>query len=64
MWADTGDYFFTNFTQYPPISGGYPSAIVIDVDTMTIDYFASGGTSGANSAIQAILDVEHPCADY
>jgi hypothetical protein len=37
---------------------------VIDVDTMSIAAFVAGGTSGATSAIQAILGAEHPCADY
>jgi len=62
VWADTTDYMYTNFTSQ--LGGSYPSTIVVDLDTMTIEYFAQTGIDGATSTIQAILDAEHPCADY
>jgi hypothetical protein len=63
VWADTNDYFFNNFMS-PVLGGNYPGTIVLDVDTMTIDYFDAMGTGPATPAIEAILDAEHPCADY
>jgi hypothetical protein len=64
VWADTTDYMYTHFTSQPAIGGGYPSTIVIDLDTMTITYFQPSGIDGAASAIQSILDADHPCASY
>jgi len=64
VWADTTDYFIGAFTNYPPINLTYPNTIVLDVDTMTIDFVAATGISGGSAAIQAILDAEHLCADY
>jgi hypothetical protein len=64
VWADTADDIYYDFASQPSIDGGYPFTIVIDVDTMEITYFAPGQIASATSAIQAILDADHPCADY
>jgi hypothetical protein len=64
VWADTTDYFYTNFASQPAIGGGYPFTMVIDVDTMAITYFAGGQIASAASAIQTILDAEHTCTEY
>jgi hypothetical protein len=64
VWADTTDVIYYDFASQPSIGGGYPFSMVVDVDTMTMTYFSSGGLDYAESAIQAILDAEHPCADY
>ena len=64
VWADTTDDIYYDFASQPLIGGGYPFTMVIDVDTMELTYFQPGQISSASSAIQAILDAEHPCADY
>jgi hypothetical protein len=63
VWADTTDYMYTNFTSQPAIGGGYPSTIVIDLDTMTIKYFALTGIESTTSVIDAIYAAADPCAD-
>ncbi|MCK9462231.1 MAG: hypothetical protein M0R80_21600 [Proteobacteria bacterium] len=64
VWADTDDIIYSDFASQTLIDGGYPFTMVVDADTMTMTYFQPGQISSASSAIQAILDAEHPCADY
>ena len=64
VWADTTDDIYYDFASQPSIGGGYPFTMVIDVDTMTMTYFEPGGIDYGDGAIQAILDADHPCADY
>ena len=64
VWGDTTDYFFMNFMSQPPANGGYPGSMVIDLDTMTLTSFTAGGPESASAAIDAILNADHPCADY
>ena len=64
VWGDTDDVIYYDFASQPSIGGGYPFTMVIDVDTMTMTYFEPGGIDYADSAIQDILDADHPCADY
>ena len=63
-WGDTTDYFYTTWMSQAPFGGGYPGHMVVDLDTMTYTAGAPGGPNAAASAIQAILDADHPCADY
>ncbi len=63
VWGDTTDYMYYTFTGGAPVNGNYPSTMVIDLDTMTLRYFQTGGTSAAESVIRQILDEPHPCAD-
>jgi hypothetical protein len=64
VWADTTDYMYTNFTSQTAIGGAYPSSMIIDVDTMTMTAFQQAGVENLTSQIDAILNAEHPCADY
>jgi hypothetical protein len=64
VWADTADDVYYDFASQPSIGGGYPFTIVIDVDAMEMTYFEPGQIASASTAIQAILDAAHPCADY
>lgn len=62
VWGDTTDHMYYNFTSVY-VGGNYPSVMVLDLDTMTLRSFQSGGVSAVQSAIQQILDEPHPCAD-
>ena len=64
VWADTTNYMYWNFTSQPSIGGYYPSTLIIDADTMTMTVLQQTGVSTLTSAVDAILDAEHPCADY
>jgi hypothetical protein len=64
VWGDTSNYMYYNYTSQPSIDGYYPSTLIIDVDTMTMTVLQQAGVSTLGSAIDAILDAEHPCADY
>ena len=64
VWADTTDYIYTTWMSGPPANAGYPGTLVIDVDTMTLAAFNAGGPETASAQIQAILDADHPCAEY
>ncbi len=62
VWADTTDYMFANFGQ--ALGGTYPYTMVVDIETMELVCLQNGGSSGAMSSIQAILNADHPCATY
>jgi len=62
VWGDTADYMYTNFGQ--ALGGSYPFTMVVDIDTMELVYLQGGGSSGAMSSIQTILNADHSCADY
>ncbi len=64
VWGDTTDYMYANFCSQAPYNGSYPSVIVADIDTMQITHGQVGGMSGAEGAIDTILQAEHPCAIY
>ena len=55
---------YNNFMSGPPANGGYPGTMVIDLDTLTLTEFQPGGVDMVNSAVQAILNADHPCAEY
>ena len=63
VWGDTTDYIYSTWMSGPPANGGYPGSMVIDVDTMTLTAFNAGGPESSTSAVQAILDAPHPCAE-
>ena len=60
VWADTTDYFFWNFA--PAGVSMYPSTMVINLDTMEMTYFGLDTIDSASSAIQEIMNADHPCA--
>jgi hypothetical protein len=61
VWADTTDYMLNTFTI--PMGGGmYPSAMVIDLETMQLEGYATGMVQDAEEFIGQILDDDHPCA--
>ncbi len=62
VWGDTADYMYSNFGQ--ALGGTYPFTMVVDIDTMELVYLQTGGSAGAMSSIQAILNADHPCATY
>ena len=62
VWGDTADYMFANFGQ--ALGGSYPFTMVVDIDTMELVYLQNGPSAGAASSVQAILNADHPCADY
>jgi hypothetical protein len=64
VWADTTDEVYYDYALQPSIGGGYPFAMVVDLDTMKMTYFGIDQITYADSAIKAILDADHPCADY
>ena len=64
VWGDTTDYMYMTWMQGAPFNAGYPGGIVVDVDTMTLTSLSAGGPEAASGAIQAILDADHPCAEY
>lgn len=64
VWGDTQDYMFNTFLSGAPINGGYPSTMVIDLDTMELTYLQAAQMAQAESAIDAILAADHPCAEY
>jgi hypothetical protein len=63
VWGDTTDFIYSTWMSGPPANGGYPAHLVIELDTMTLTAFNSGGPEGGSSAVQAILDNPHPCAE-
>jgi hypothetical protein len=63
VWGDTTDYMYNTFVA-SQMGGSYPSTMVIDLDTMELRFFQAGAVDSANSAIQEILDADHPCAEY
>lgn len=63
VWGDTTDYVFNNFTGAPPISGNYPSVMVVELDTMTLTHIATGGVDSATSAIDDVIAAVHDCAE-
>ncbi len=63
VWGDTTDYVYANFTSAAPISGNYPSVMVVELDTMTLTQIAVGGVDQTTSAIaEAIANVDD-CAE-
>lgn len=54
---------FNNFCGPDPIGGNYPSAMVINLETMELTYLQTGGISSGESAIQAIIAAADECAD-
>ena len=61
VWGDTTTYMASNFTI--PLGGGmYPSAMVVDLETMTLRGYVTGYAEDAEPWIQDILDEDHPCA--
>ena len=62
VWADTTSYTYFNFGQ--ALDGSYPFTMVVDIDTMELIYLQVGGSAGAMSSVQAILNADHPCATY
>ena len=63
VWGDTTDYMYTNFCSVAPIGGNYPSAMVINLETMELTYLELSGVASTESAIQAIIDGADECAD-
>jgi len=61
VWGDVQDYVYTNFVQY--LGGSYPNTMVIDLETMELVYFDVGAVDSAVSAIEGIINAEHPCAE-
>jgi hypothetical protein len=61
VWADTTDYMRINFLS--TISGTYPSALVVDLDTMEIRYFEAEDVMATDDVVNTILDADHPCAE-
>jgi len=55
---------YLNFMQHPPANGAYPGIFVIDLDTMELRDFKVGDIAQADQAVNAILQADHPCADY
>lgn len=64
VWADTTNYMYWNYVSQPVIDSYYPSVLIIDADTMTMTVLQQTGVTTQGSAVDAILNAEHPCADY
>jgi hypothetical protein len=61
VWADTTDHVLNNFTI--PLGGGmYPSAMVVNLETMEFEGYATGMVQEGEEYIEQILDDDHPCA--
>lgn len=62
-WGDTTDYVYANFAAQPPISGNYPSVMVVELDTMTLRHIATGGLGTAGTHVADILANVDDCAE-
>jgi hypothetical protein len=54
---------YSNFCGNPPISGNYPSNMVVNLETMELTYLQTGGIASTESSIQAILAAADGCAE-
>jgi hypothetical protein len=63
VWGDTTDYVFNNFAGPAPINGSYPNVMVVEFDTMTLDFIGIGGLDQVGAYVAEILDTVDDCAD-
>jgi hypothetical protein len=63
VWGDTTDYMYNNFCGVAPISGNYPSAMVINLETMELSYLQLSGVESTVSTIGEIIAGADECAD-
>jgi hypothetical protein len=64
VWGDTTDYMYLNFMQHPPANVAYPGIFVVDLDTMELTDFKVGDIHQVDASVNAILQADHPCAEY